>query len=63
MSRSCFFIKLFRPTPCCHLFNMASEYEIPKEMKAIKYWKPLDFSYTTVPVPELKPHEILVKGE
>lgn len=42
---------------------MASEYEIPKEMKAIKYWKPLDFSYTTVPVPELKPHEILVKGE
>jgi D-arabinitol dehydrogenase (NADP+) len=36
-------------------------FEIPKEMKAIRYNKIKDFSLVTMPVPEPKPHEILVK--
>jgi D-arabinitol dehydrogenase (NADP+) len=41
---------------------MAAPFEIPKEMKAIRYNKVRDFSYTNVPVPEPKAHEILIKG-
>lgn len=37
-------------------------YDIPKEMKAIRYNKVKDFSLVTMPVPEPKDHEILVKG-
>ena len=37
-------------------------FDIPKEMKAIRYNKLKDFSLVTMPVPEPKPHEILVKG-
>ncbi|KAJ3542021.1 hypothetical protein NM208_g4318 [Fusarium decemcellulare] len=40
---------------------MTSNYDIPKEMKAIRYNKLRDFSLATVPVPEPKPHEILIK--
>ncbi|KAI0471876.1 putative sorbitol dehydrogenase [Xylariaceae sp. FL0804] len=40
---------------------MTANGEIPKEMKAIRYNKLRDFSLATVPVPEPKPHEILVK--
>lgn len=39
-----------------------TEYDIPKEMKAIRYNKVKDYSLVTMPVPEPKPHEILVKG-
>lgn len=39
-----------------------TEFKIPKEMKAIRYNKLNDFSLVTIPVPEPKGHEILIKG-
>lgn len=41
---------------------MDSNYKIPELMNAIRYNKLRDFSLATVPVPEPKPHEILIKG-
>jgi hypothetical protein len=38
-------------------------YKIPTTMKAIRYNKIKDFSLVTMPVPQPKAHEILVKGE
>lgn len=38
------------------------EFVVPKEMKAIRYNKIKDFSLVTMPVPEPKGHEILIKG-
>jgi D-arabinitol dehydrogenase (NADP+) len=37
-------------------------YNIPTEMKAIRYNKVKDWSLVTMPVPTPKAHEILVKG-
>ncbi|KAH9223892.1 chaperonin 10-like protein [Leptodontidium sp. 2 PMI_412] len=37
------------------------EFVVPKEMKAIRYNKIKDFSLVTMPVPEPKGHEILIK--
>jgi D-arabinitol dehydrogenase (NADP+) len=39
-----------------------AKYDVPKEMKAIRYNKVKDFSLVTMPVPEPKAHEILIKG-
>lgn len=41
----------------------ATKYVVPKEMKAIRYNKLNDFSLVTMPVPEPKGHEILIKGK
>lgn len=38
-------------------------FDIPTEMKAIRYNKIRDWSLVTMPVPSIKPHEILVKGQ
>lgn len=38
------------------------KFVVPTEMKAIRYNKIKDFSLVTMPVPEPKPHEILIKG-
>ena len=35
---------------------------IPKEMKAIRYNKIKDFALVTLPVPQPRAHEVLVKG-
>lgn len=40
----------------------AAKFVVPTEMKAIRYNKLKDFSYVTMPVPEPKGHEILIKG-
>lgn len=40
----------------------AEKFSVPKEMKAIRYNKLKDFSLVTMPVPEPKGHEILIKG-
>jgi hypothetical protein len=37
-------------------------YDIPKEMKAIRYTELRKFSLVNVPVPKPKAHEILIKG-
>jgi D-arabinitol dehydrogenase (NADP+) len=39
-----------------------AKFDIPKEMKAIRYNKIKDFSLVTMPVPEPKSHEVLIKG-
>ena len=39
-----------------------NEYIVPAEMKAIRYNKIKDFSLVTMPVPQPKAHEILIKG-
>lgn len=39
------------------------EWNIPKEMKAVRYNKIKDFSIVTMPVPSPKPYEILIKGK
>jgi D-arabinitol dehydrogenase (NADP+) len=39
-----------------------AKFVIPTEMKAIRYNKIKDFSLVTMPVPEPKAHEILIKG-
>ena len=38
------------------------KFVVPKEMKAIRYNKIKDFSLVTMPVPEPKGHEVLIKG-
>jgi hypothetical protein len=38
------------------------KYHIPAEMKAIRYNKIKDFSLVTMPVPQPKAHEVLIKG-
>jgi hypothetical protein len=43
--------------------NNAVKFVIPTEMKAIRYNKIKDFSLVTMPVPEPKAHEILIKGK
>lgn len=40
----------------------ATKFVVPKEMKAIRYNKIKDFSLVTMPVPEPKGHEVLIKG-
>ncbi|KAK2590336.1 hypothetical protein QQS21_011979 [Conoideocrella luteorostrata] len=40
---------------------MDTHHSVPREMKAIKYWALRDFSLTTLPVPEPKANEILIK--
>ena len=40
----------------------AAKFAIPTEMKAIRYNKIKDFSLVTMPVPEPKGHEVLIKG-
>jgi D-arabinitol dehydrogenase (NADP+) len=40
-----------------------AQYVIPKEMQAIRYTKIKEYSLVTMPVPEPKAHEILIKGE
>ena len=37
-------------------------FDIPVSMKAIRYNKPKDFALVTLPVPQPRPNEILVKG-
>ena len=39
-----------------------AKFVIPTEMKAIRYNKIKDFSLVTMPVPEPKGHEVLIKG-
>jgi D-arabinitol dehydrogenase (NADP+) len=39
-----------------------AKFVIPTEMKAIRYNKIKDFSLVTMPVPEPKCHEVLIKG-
>ncbi|KAH9990377.1 putative sorbitol dehydrogenase [Xylariaceae sp. FL0662B] len=39
----------------------AITFTIPKEMKAVRYNKVKDFSLVTMPVPEPRPHEVLIK--
>ncbi len=41
----------------------ATKFVIPSEMKAVRYNKIKDFSLVTMPVPEPKAHEILIKGK
>lgn len=39
-----------------------TQYDIPTEMRAIRYNKIKDFSLVTMPVPQPKSHEVLIKG-
>lgn len=39
-----------------------AKFVVPTEMKAIRYNKIKDFSLVTMPVPEPKGHEVLIKG-
>lgn len=42
--------------------GVTPKFVVPTEMKAIRYNKIKDFSLVTMPVPEPKAHEILIKG-